>query len=79
MELVVNNLPAHTGDARDAGSIPGLGRSPGVGSGSSLQYSSLENSMETGAWWTTVYGAAKSQTTERLSTRLQEEHVRKDL
>ena len=33
MALVVKNLPANTGDARDAGSIPGSGRSPGVGNG----------------------------------------------
>ena len=35
---VVKNLPANVGDARDAGSIPGLGRSPGAGLGNSLQY-----------------------------------------
>ena len=33
MALVIKNLPANAGDARDAGSIPGSGRSPGVGSG----------------------------------------------
>ena len=32
------------------GSIPGLGRSPGEGNGNPLQYSSLENSMDEGAW-----------------------------
>ena len=42
MTLVVKNLPAKAGDIRDAGSIPGLGRSPG-GYGNPLQYSSLEN------------------------------------
>ena len=40
--LVVKNPPANGGDVRDAGSIPGLGRSPG-GHGSPLQYSCLEN------------------------------------
>ena len=35
---------------RDVGLIPGLGRSPGVGNGTSLQYSCLENSMGRGAW-----------------------------
>ena len=35
------------------------------GSGTPLQYSCLENSMDGGAWWTTVHGVAKSQT--RLS------------
>ena len=36
--MVVKNLPANAGDARDAGSIPGLGRSPGGGNGNPLQY-----------------------------------------
>ena len=35
--------------AGDPGSIPGWGRSPGEGNGSPLQYSCLENSMDTGA------------------------------
>jgi len=43
--LVVKNLPANAGDARDAGLIPGLGRSPGEGNGNPLQYSCLENLM----------------------------------
>ena len=34
--LVVKNLPANAGNARDAGSTPGLGRSPGVGNGTPL-------------------------------------------
>ena len=47
----------------DLGSILGLGRSPGGGRhGSQLQYSCLENPMDRGAWWSTVYGVAKSQT-----------------
>ena len=33
MALVVKNLPANAGDIRDAGSIPGLGRSPREGAG----------------------------------------------
>ena len=37
--LVVENLPANAGDVRDAGSIPGSGRSPGRGNGNPLQYS----------------------------------------
>ena len=40
---VVENLPANAGDT---GSISGLGRSPGVGNGNSLQYSCLENPMD---------------------------------
>ena len=42
--------------ARDAGSIPGLGRSPGKGNGNPLQYSHLESPMDRGAWWATVHG-----------------------
>ena len=45
--------------AEDLGSIPGSGKSPGEGNGYPLQYSCLENSMEGGAWWTTVYGVTK--------------------
>ena len=48
-DTVVRNLPANAGDARDAGLIPGLGRSPGVGNTNPFQYSCLENPMYTGA------------------------------
>ena len=48
--------------AGDTGSIPGLGRSSGVGNGNTLQYSCLENPMDRGAWQATVYRFAKSQT-----------------
>ena len=60
--LVVKNLPANEGDIRDAGSIPGLGRSHRVGDGYPLQYSCLESPMDRGAWWATVHGVRKSQT-----------------
>ena len=50
-----------TCNAGDLGSIPGLGRSPGGGHGNPLQYSCLENPMNRGAWWATVYGVTKSQ------------------
>ena len=43
MALVVKNLLPNAGDVRDAGSIPGLGRSPGGGHGDAFQYSCLEN------------------------------------
>ena len=46
----------------DLSLIPGSGRSPGEENGTPLQYSRLENSMDRGAWWATVLGAAKSQT-----------------
>ena len=38
------------------GLIPGSERSPGKGNGTPLQYSCLENPMDRGAWWATVYG-----------------------
>ena len=47
---------------RDAGSILGLGRSPGVGNGNPLQDSCLENSVHREAWRATVHGVAKSRT-----------------
>ena len=53
--LVVKNLPANAGDTRDAGSIPGLGRSPGEGHGYLLQCSCLGNPMDRGAWKTTAF------------------------
>ena len=58
--IVVKNLPANAGDARDSGLIPGLGKSPRGGNGNPLQYSCLENSLDRGAWWTVVHGVAKS-------------------
>ena len=62
MELKVKNSPASAEDLRDMGSIPGLGRSPGGGQGSPLQYLCLENPIDRGVWWATVHGIAKSQT-----------------
>ena len=59
MPQLVNNLPANAGDAREVGSIPGSGRSPGVGNGNLLQYSCLENSMDREAWWATVHGGSQ--------------------
>jgi len=56
---MVKSLPANAGDTRDMGSIPGLGRSPEVGNGNSLQYSCLENSMDREAWQATVHGVTK--------------------
>ena len=60
--LVVKKPPDNTGEVRDAGLIPGWGRSPGEGNGNPLQYSCLENSRERGAWWAIVNRVAKSQT-----------------
>ena len=53
---MVKNLLANAGDTRDAGSIPGLGRSLGGGHSNPVQYSCLENPMDRGAWQPTVLG-----------------------
>ena len=49
--LVVKNLSANSGVARDSGSVPRLGRSPEERNGNPLQYSCLMNPMDIGAWW----------------------------
>ena len=61
---VVKNLPASSGDVRDVGLISGSGRSPGIGNGSLLQYSCLENPIDRGGWWTAVRGVTELDTTE---------------
>ena len=48
-------------NVRDLSSVPGLGSSTGKGNDYPLQCSCLQNSMDRGAWWATVYGVAKSQ------------------
>ena len=40
----------------------GLGSSPGGGNDNPLQYSCLENPMDSGAWQAVVHGITKSQT-----------------
>ena len=58
---MVKNLPANSpANARDAGSIPGLGRSPGGGNGNAVQYSELKNPRDRGAW----QGSKESDVTE---------------
>ena len=52
--LVVKYPPANAGDSRDIGSIPGSGRSLGVGNSNPLQDFCLENSMERGSWPATL-------------------------
>ena len=59
---MVKNPPANAGDERGAGSVPGLRRPLGKGNGNPFQYLCLENSMDRGACWATVYGVAKSRT-----------------
>ena len=68
--LVVKNLPAN---AVDTGSIPGLGRSPGVGNGNPLLYSCLENSMDREARKAMAHGVAKES---QLSSWAQQADIR---
>ena len=68
MALLVKNLLANEGDARDAGSFPGSGRSPGEGNGNPLQCSCLENPMDSRAWWATVHGVSESDMTHTQCT-----------
>ena len=61
----LKNLPANSRATGDAGSVPGLGRSPGEGNGNPLQYCCLENPTDRAAWWA------------RLSTRsTQHDYIR---
>ena len=62
MYLVCLLSACNAGDTRDAGSIPGLGRSPGGGNGNPLQYSGLKNPMDRGAWRAIVQSVTKSWT-----------------
>ena len=52
----------NAGDLPAMGLTPGLGRSLGEGNGNPLQYSCLENPMDRGAWKATVHGVAMSWT-----------------
>ena len=61
----VKNLLVNTGDIRDVGLIPGLGRSPEGRHGNQLQFSFLENPMDRRAWRVIVHRVTKSWT--RLS------------
>ena len=60
--LVVKNPPANAGDIRDAGLIPGLGRSPGGGHGNPTLVFLLGEPMDRGTWWATVHEVTKSPT-----------------
>ena len=62
--LVVKNTPAKAGDVKNVGLIPGLGRSPGEGNGSPLQYSCLENRWTEGPGGPQSMGLQESDTTE---------------
>ena len=58
---MIKNLSTNAGDVRDAGSVPGPERSPGIGNGNPLQYSYLENSMDKRAWHVIVHEVTKNQ------------------
>ena len=60
--LVVKNPPTRAGEVRDVGSIPGSERSPGGGHGNPLQYSCLENPMDSGSWQAAVLRVTESWT-----------------
>ena len=65
MAPAVKNWPANAADVRVAGSVPGLGKSPGGGHSNSLQYSCLENPTDRGDLWVTVHrGHKELDTTE---------------
>ena len=66
---MVKNASANAGDTGDMSLIPESGRSPGEGNGNPFQYSCLENSMDRGAWQTTVHGVARSRTQLSLHTQ----------
>ena len=69
--LVVKNPPANEGEVRDAGSVPLLGRSPGVRNDNPFHYSCLENPMDRGARQAMVIGLQKSKTQlKRLNTSI---------
>ena len=55
---MVKNVPDN---ARDAGLMPGWGRTLGAGNGNPLQYSCQENPMDRGAWQATVHANMAQQ------------------
>ena len=73
--LVVKNPPANAEDIRGVGLIPGLGRSSGGGHGNPLQYSYLENPIDSGAWRATVHKFTQSQTQLKQLSILTHRHT----
>ena len=67
------NAPANAGDI---GLLSGVGKIPGEGNGNPLQYSSLENPMDRGAWWATVHRVPKmSDMTEQINNNISFSHI----
>ena len=60
----------NAGDARDTGSIPGLGRFPGEENANPLQFSCLGNPMDRGTWHATVCGVTTSWTLLSIHTHM---------
>ena len=73
---MVKNPPANAGDSRDMDLIPGSERSPGVGNGSPLQYSCLENPMDRESWWVTVNAVAESDITKFQRAQVDHLHLK---
>ena len=65
-DAVLKNPPTNAGDTRDAGLIPGWGRSPEVRNGNPLQYSCLRNPVDREAWQATVHEVPKSRTQQSV-------------
>ena len=70
------NLPANAEDERDMSSIPGSGRSPGVGNGNPLQYSCLGNPMDRGAWRAAAHGVAEESDADLVTKQNQPYELR---
>ena len=68
MALVVKNPPTSAGDIRNVSLTPGSGRTPGGGHDNPLQYSCLENPMDTGAWRLQSMGSQSQTWLKQLST-----------
>ena len=68
VSTMVKNLSASVGDPRDAGSVPGLGRSRRIGDGNPLQYTCLRNPMDKGDWQLIVHRVAKRWTRLKQSS-----------
>ena len=75
---MVKNLPANAGDMGSIPSVPGSGRSSGIGNGNSLQISCLGNPMGCGAWRATVHGVAKSEQQQYGSSILPKQHLKEN-
>ena len=73
--LVVKNSLPSAGDAEDMGSVPGSGRSPGVGNGNPRQYPCLENFMDRGVWRAAIHEVAKSWTRLNTHTQTKKQHL----